>query len=88
MKRAATFQLKDTVMEFDGESMTHVRGPRGMFTVAKSDADMILDGMHPTISGGYFPDRANDIPNLLVKEYGGKVIRPAAKLKFDPKAIY
>lgn len=88
MKRVTTFQLRDTVMSFDGDELSLVRGPRGMFVVAQGDIDLIQKSAHPKTRFQYLPDRVNDIPELLVKEYGGKVIRPAKAEKFDPKAIY
>ena len=44
--------------------------------------------MHPTISAGYLPDIVNGIPDLLIKEYGGKMIRRAKPPKFDPDVVY
>ena len=88
MKHSTTFQLKDTVVSFDGAKVTHVRGPQGMFVVAREEAELIREGMHPTISAGYLPDIVNGIPELLIKEYGGKMIRRAKAPKFDPDVVY
>jgi len=88
MKLATTFQLQDTVVSFDGAKMTHVRGPQSMFVVAREEAELIREGMHPSISAGYLPDIVNGIPELLIREYGGKIIRRSKTPKFDPDVVY
>lgn len=88
MKRITTFQLKDSVMSYDGAEMTHVRGDKMMFILAREEAKLIQEGMHPTIPRGYLPDAASDIPELLIQAYGGKMLRQAQALKTDPKVIY
>jgi hypothetical protein len=88
MKRVTTFQLRDTVMSFDGDELSHVRGPRSMLVIAQGDVDMMQESAHPKTAFRYLPDRVNDIPELLIKEYGGKMMRRAKAPKFDPDVVY
>lgn len=88
MKRIATFQIGDSVMQYDGASVTLLRGPRGPYVAVQGDIELLREAVHPTISLPYQPDIVNGMVDALVKEYGGKVIRPASKLKFDPEVVY
>jgi hypothetical protein len=54
----------------------------------QGDVALLDEAVHPTITLPYQPDIVNGTVNALVKEYGGKVIRPASKLKFDPEVMY
>ena len=88
MKRQATFKLQDTTVRFNGADLSHVHGPRNVFMAAQADVMMMQEGLHPTMSPSYLPDTVNDTAQLLIKEYGGRMIRPASPLKFDPEVIY
>lgn len=88
MKRSATFQIGDSVMQYDGANVTLLRGPRGPYVAVQGDVELLQEAIHPTITLPYQPDIVNGTVDALVKEYGGKVIRPASKLKFDPELVY
>ena len=88
MKRSVTFQIGNSVMQYDGADVTLIRGPRGPLVAVQGDAELIKEGMHPTIQLNYQPDVVNGIAEALVKEYKGRIIRPASKLKFDPEVVY
>ena len=87
-KREATFKIGDTTMSYDGNKLTLLRGPRTPFVLAQGDLILINSDCHPKMQVPYLPDKVNDIPRLLIEEYGGQVIRPASTLKFDPNVIY
>ena len=78
MKRMATFQVGDSVMQYDGASVTLLRGPRGPYVAVQGDIELLHEAIHPTISLPYQPDIVNGMVDALVKEYGGKVIRPVS----------
>ena len=88
MKRSATFQIGDSVMQYDGANVTLLRGSRGPYVAVQGDVELLHEAVHPTLTLPYQPDIINGTVDALVKEYGGKVIRPASKLNFDPKVVY
>lgn len=86
--RAATFKLKDTTVQYDGQELKHISGPRNMFVVAQADCDLIKKRLDPDVQFTYQPDPVNDTAEILIKRYKGQMIRPAAAQKITPDRIY
>lgn len=86
--RMVTFKLRDTTVQYDGQKLKHISGPRNMFVVAQGDCELIQERADPDVEFTYQPDRVNGTADILIKRYGGRMVRPAPALKFDPEAIY
>lgn len=86
--RAVTFKLRDTTVQYDGEKLKHISGPRDMFVVAQADCELIESGVDPEARLSYQPDPITDTANILIKRYDGRMIRPGSKQKIVPGRIY
>lgn len=86
--RTATFKLKDTTVSYDGQTLKHISGPRNMFIVAKTDCEMIQDRVDPDVVFSYQPDPVNNMAEILISRYNGRMIRPAAAQDIVEGRIY
>lgn len=86
--RAVTFKLRDTTVQYDGEKLKHISGPRNMFVIAQADCELIEKGIDPEARFSYQPDPITDTAEILIKRYEGRMVRPASKQKIVPGRIY
>ena len=86
--RVAVFKLKNTVVQYDGQELKLVKGPRNMFVVARVECDLIKKRFDPEVQFTYQPDPVNDTAEILIKRYEGQLIRPAAAQKVSPNRVY
>ena len=86
--RVAVFKLKNTVVQYDGQELKLVKGPRNMFVVARVECDLIKKRFDPEVQFTYQPDPVNDTAEILIKRYEGQMIRPAAAQKVSPDRVY
>jgi len=86
--RVAVFKLKNTVVQYDGQELKLVKGPRNMFVVARVECDLIKKRFDPEVQFTYQPDPVNDTAEILIKRYEGQMIRPAAAQKVSPNRVY
>ena len=86
--RAVTFKLRDTTVQYDGEKLKHVSGPRNMFVIAQADCELIENGVDPEARFSYQPDPVTDTAEILIKRYDGRMVRPASAQKIVPGRIY
>lgn len=86
--RVAVFKLKNTVVQYDGQELKRVKGPRNMFVVARAECDLIKKRLDPEVQFTYQPDPVNDTAEILIKRYEGQMIRPAAAQKVSPDRVY
>lgn len=86
--RVAVFKLKNTVVQYDGQELKLVKGPRNMFVVARAECDLIEKRLDPQVQLTYQPDPVNDTAEILIKRYEGQMIRPAAAQKVSPDRVY
>ncbi len=82
--RKAVLKIDNTLIEFDGFRLTHVRGAETPFRMAQADFLLIREGNHPRVKVDYSPDYLNTVAQQIADLQDGTVIRKAPKLKAEP----